>query len=57
MVLDYLVTSRSRRQLLRALWARGASGSVSELARASGVSFAAAHRELEAMRAADLVRS
>lgn len=51
---DYLVTSRARRQLLRRLWALRASGSVSALARASGVSFAAAHRELEAMKAAGL---
>src|SRR5207245_7178158 len=51
---DYLVTSRARRQLLRRLWVDRASGSVSELARASGVSFAAAHRELEAMKAAGL---
>lgn len=51
---DYLVTSRARRQLLRRLWADRASGSVSALARASGVSFAAAHRELEAMKAAGL---
>jgi DNA-binding transcriptional ArsR family regulator len=48
------VTSRARRQLLRHLWADRASGSVSALARASGVSFAAAHRELEAMKAAGL---
>jgi hypothetical protein len=53
-VLDYLVTSRARRQLLRRLWSDKASGSVSELARATGVSFAAAHRELEAMKAAGL---
>ena len=53
-VFDYLVTSRARRQLLRRLWADGASGSVSALARATGVSFAAAHRELEAMKAAGL---
>ena len=53
-MLDYLVTSRARRQLLRRLWADKARGSVSVLARAAGVSFAAAHRELEAMRAADL---
>ena len=51
---DYLVTSRSRRQLLRRLWADSVSGSVSALARASGVSFASAHRELEAMKAAGL---
>ena len=51
---DYLVTSHARRQLLRRLWGDGASGSVTALARASGVSFAAAHRELEAMKAAGL---
>jgi hypothetical protein len=53
-VFDYLVTSRARRQLLRRLWVDRVSGSVSALARASGVSFAAAHRELEAMKAAGL---
>jgi hypothetical protein len=53
-VLDYVVTSRARRQLLGRLWADKARGSVSALARAAGVSFAAAHRELEAMRAAGL---
>jgi hypothetical protein len=52
--LDYLVTSRARRQLLRRLWADRVKGSVSALGRASGVSFAAAHRELEAMKAAGL---
>jgi hypothetical protein len=53
-MLDYLVTSRTRRELLRHLWGQGESGNVSELARACGVSFAAAHRELEAMKAAGL---
>jgi DNA-binding transcriptional ArsR family regulator len=53
-VLEYLVTSRARRQLLRRLWADGLGGSVSSLARAAGVSYAAAHRELEAMKAAGL---
>jgi hypothetical protein len=53
-VFDYLVTSRARRQLLRRLWVDKVSGSVSSLARASGLSFAAAHRELEAMKAAGL---
>lgn len=48
------MTSRARRQLLRRLWADRASGSVSALARAAGVSFAAAHRELDAMKAAGL---
>jgi hypothetical protein len=53
-MLEYLVTSRTRRELLRRLWLRGDRGSVSGLARACGVSFAAAHRELEAMKAAGL---
>ena len=56
-MLDYLVTSRARRQLLRLLWADRAHGSVSALARAGGVSFATAHRELEAMKAAGLTAS
>ena len=53
-MLDYLVTSRARRQLLRRLWADKVGGSVSALARATGVSFGAAYRELEAMKAAGL---
>jgi DNA-binding transcriptional ArsR family regulator len=57
MLLSYLVTSRARRELLRLLWDRGAEGSVSALARRAGVSFAAAHRELQAMLAAGLARS
>ncbi len=57
MLLSYLVTSRARRELLRLLWRAGAEGSVSALARRAGVSFAAAHRELSAMRAAGLART
>ncbi|MET0551945.1 MAG: helix-turn-helix domain-containing protein [Vicinamibacteria bacterium] len=53
-MLEYLVTSRTRRELLRRLWLEGKGGSVSALARACGVSFAGAHRELEAMKAAGL---
>ncbi len=55
MLLSYLVTSRARRDLLRLLWVDGGAGSVSDLARMARVSFAAAHRELEAMRAEGLV--
>jgi hypothetical protein len=54
MLLRYFVTSRVRRELLRALWGQGATGNVSELSRKARVSFAAAHRELEAMRVAGL---
>jgi hypothetical protein len=56
-LLSYLVTSRARRELLVLLWRAGAEGSVSALARRAGVSFAAAHRELVAMRSAGLARS
>jgi DNA-binding transcriptional ArsR family regulator len=58
MLLKYLVTSESRRALLRLLWGEDLlAGSVSDLAKAAGVSFAAAYRELEAMRDAGLARS
>jgi hypothetical protein len=57
MFLSYLVTSRARRYLLRLLWADGAEGSVSDLARRARVSFAAAHRELGAMREEGLARA
>src|SRR6187402_122424 len=53
-MLDYLVTSRTRRVLLHLLWAEGRSGSVSALARASGVNFSAVHRELDTMKEAGL---
>jgi hypothetical protein len=56
-LLSFLVTSRSRRHLLRLLWADGVEASVSDLARRARVSFAAAHRELEAMRAEGLASS
>lgn len=56
-VLGYLVRGRTRRELFRALWGRGETGSVSELARSAQVAFSAAHRELEAMRAARLARA
>ncbi len=54
-MLDYLVSSRVRRELLRLVWGENRSGSVSELARAAKVNFSAAHRELEAMLGAELV--
>jgi len=53
-MLVYLVTSRARRALLEALWRDRMRGSVSALARATHVSFSAAHDELEAMCAAGL---
>jgi predicted transcriptional regulator len=56
-LLSYLVTSRTRRELLLLLWRDRCEGSVSALARRARVSFAAAYRELGAMRTAGLARS
>ncbi len=53
-MLEYLVTSRTRRALLVVLWRDRSTGSVSGLARLADVSFAAAHDELHAMCAAGL---
>lgn len=53
-MLDYLVTSRTRRALLELLWRDGVSGTVTDLADKSGVAFAGAYRELKAMVEADL---
>ena len=53
-MLEYLVTSRTRRALLHLLWVESRTGSVSALARASGVNFSAVHRELDAMKDAGL---
>src|SRR3970282_2576493 len=57
MRLSSLVASWTRRTLLRLLWGATAEGNVSELGRRAGVSSAAAHRELLAMRAAGLARA
>lgn len=56
-MLDYLVKGRTRRELFRLLWGLNAAGSVSDLSRQARVTFSAAHRELEAMRAAGLARA
>lgn len=48
---------RARRELFRLLWGQGASGNVSDLSRRAKVTFSAAHRELEGMRAAGLARA
>jgi DNA-binding transcriptional ArsR family regulator len=44
-------------ELFRLLWAQGVPASVSDLSRRAKVTFSAAHRELEAMRAAGLARA
>ena len=53
-MLSYLWPAKARRKLLELLWRDGESGSVSELARLAGVSFASAHQELHAMSRAGL---
>lgn len=55
-MIEYLIRSRTRRSLLTLLWRDGEQGTVSELARLAGVSFAAAHTELVAMARARLAR-
>ncbi len=56
-MLRFLVTSTTRRRLLQMLWGQDVVGSVSDLAGQCGVSFASAHRELNAMRAAGLAKT
>ena len=56
-MLDYLVTSRVRKRLLRLLWEDGAAGSMRELAITCGSNVAATRRELELMEGAGLARS
>lgn len=56
-MLAFLVTSAVRRRLLELLWAYGATGTASELARRARVSFAAAYRELKRMASFGLVET
>lgn len=53
-MLEFLVTSKTRRRLLLLLWGERRAGSVSELADEAGVAFAGAHKELKAMASAGL---
>jgi hypothetical protein len=48
-MLGYLVTSSTRRRLLELLWQRRETGTVSELAKAAGLSYAGTYRELQQM--------
>jgi hypothetical protein len=48
-MLNYLVTSKTRRALLKLLWSDGVSGTTTDLAEESGVAFAGAYKELKAM--------
>lgn len=54
-MLSFLVTSRVRRRLLQLIWGEHARGTASVLAERSGVGFASAYRELQAMRSYHLV--
>lgn len=55
-MLEFLVTSRTRRRLVELLWSGGA-GSTAELARRVGCNYATVHRELAAMEQLGLVTS
>ncbi|MFH1437757.1 MAG: hypothetical protein ABIJ56_18765 [Pseudomonadota bacterium] len=56
-MLNYLVQSGIRRKLLVVLWRGKEKGSVSDLARMAGVSFAGAYGELKSMEGTGLARS
>jgi hypothetical protein len=55
MLLEYLVPSKARRNLMQVLWTRHAVGSVSALARLADVAASAADKEISAMEALGLV--
>jgi hypothetical protein len=55
-MLEYLVSSRTRRELLGALWRDGARGTASSLARRTRVPVGASYGELHAMSRAGLAR-
>jgi len=56
-MLEYLFRGKTQRELFRLIWGRRVVAGVSTLSRLAEVSFSAAHRELEAMRAAGLAVS
>lgn len=55
-LLDYLVPSRARRELLRALHSEREGFSVRQLAQRTGLAYSSAHREVRAMEQAGLLR-
>lgn len=55
-MLDYLVTSRTRRTLLKLLWCDGENGTAAGLAEKANVAFAGAYRELKAMANSKLAK-
>lgn len=56
-VLEYLVPSRARRELLTTLRSQEEGLSVRQLSRRTGVAYSNAHREVDQMRRAGLLRS
>jgi hypothetical protein len=54
---EYLVTSSTRRKLLKLLWDARREGSAADFARWAGVAFAGAHKELQAMEEAGMVET
>jgi len=56
-MLEYLVTSKTRRKLLKLLWRDGENGTAAELANKSGVAFAGAYKELKAMTSSELANA
>ena len=56
-MLEYLITSKTRRSLLELLWRDRQSGTASELARRANCAFAGAYNELQAMEDAELAIS
>lgn len=56
-MLNFLVTSKTRRRLLQLLWGAEETGSAAQLAKLAHVGFASAYRELRAMQALGVVVS
>ena len=54
---EYLVTSSTRRKLLKLLWDAGREGTAADFAKWAEVAFAGAHKELQAMEEAGMVET
>ncbi|MEQ1665507.1 MAG: hypothetical protein ABL927_09050 [Bdellovibrionales bacterium] len=55
-LIEYLVTSKTRRQLLQLIWAEGLTASAHQLKSLSGASYAVTHQELTSMVACGLAK-
>ncbi|HVE38540.1 MAG TPA: helix-turn-helix domain-containing protein [Planctomycetota bacterium] len=56
-LLEYLVPSRARREVLKALRSRGGGLTAKRLAQETGVAYSSVHRELEQLKTLGLVKS